>query len=145
MKIRLPKGRAYYPASPNEPEWLLCWIPPEELATLVQEDRIRASALAEHPSGLEVEVSQDGFAEFDLDLGVSPGALYETYASLRQQGVLPESGVVAAAQLESLAQAGERPAATHRTIERLPVARGAPLSEPEWTDGDDPRAVMQQL
>lgn len=41
FKLRLPKDRCYHPASPGEPEWLMCWIPPRDLTALVAKNRIR--------------------------------------------------------------------------------------------------------
>jgi hypothetical protein len=148
MKIRMPKVRAYYSASQNEPEWLLCWIPPDDLAQLASQGRVQSDILDDYPNGLEVEVTDQGFEEFGLQLDASPSALREAYARLRESNALPESGIVAAADLEAIVQGALESAVSFRgalTQPPSPVAKGEKLAEPEWTDGDDPRAVMQQL
>lgn len=132
MKIRLPASRAIYPASRNEPDRLLCWIPRHELEQLAIEGRVKPEVLEYYPSGLEVRVSRPGFDEFGLDLGVDPKVLYEAYRALRQAGALPSSGFVAGAHLEQAARRG-----LLREVLSLP--------EPEWTDGEDARTVMTKL
>jgi hypothetical protein len=144
MKIRMPRVRAYYPASQNEPEWLFCWIPPEELEQLATAGSVRSGVLEDHPSGLEVEVSQRGFREFDLDLGAEPAALQRAYETLRKMEALPESGIVAADQLEGLVRSADA-GAGDLEAEAVNLASGEGLPEPEWTDGDDPRTAMRQL
>ena len=144
MKIRVPRTRAYYTASMNEPEWLFCWIPPDDLQQLAAAGKVRPGILEEHPSGLEVEVSQRGFDEFDLNIGMEPGALYKAYATLRTMEALPESGILAADQLEGLVTSAAAGAADLESG-ALTIADGEGLPEPEWTDGDDPRTAMQQL
>jgi hypothetical protein len=150
MKIRMPATRAVYPASRNEPDRLLCWIPRRELEQLAAEGRVKADVLEYYPSGLEVRVSRQGFEEFGLDLGVDPKVLYETYRALRAAGDLPESGAVAGAHLEQAARG-----VSLRELLTLhePLPLGEPpavdelltLPEPEWTDGEDARTVMGKL
>jgi hypothetical protein len=143
MKISIPKVRAYYAASPNEPEYLLCWIPAGELAQLASQGRVRPDILEYYPTGLEVEVSQQGLDEFELDLGASPEALRQAFKSLRKMGALPESGMVEAASLEQMIQNGAGAAGPLEAA--LPFVAGGKLPGPEMTDGEDPRTVMQQL
>lgn len=144
MKIRIPTSRAYYPASRNEPEQLLCWIPARELAQLAAEGRIQTGLLEDYPSGLEVPVTRRGFGEFALDLGIEPEVLSRAYLDLHRAGALPESGYVAGAELERVA-APAHPTAAPSAGDVLPPRLGQKLSEPEWSDGEDARSVMQQL
>jgi hypothetical protein len=144
MKIRLPARRAYYPASRNEPHRLLCWIPRRELEQLAAEGRVKAELLEYYPSGLEVRVSRPGFDEFGLDLGVDPDKLCEAYQALREAGALPESGLVAGARLEQVAESTGR-AAVDFAAHAVPLRKALTLPEPEWTDGEDARTVMQKL
>jgi hypothetical protein len=137
MKIRMPKNRACYPASRNEPDRLLCWIPREELEELAAQGRVAADVVEYHPSGLEVRLSRPGFEEFGLDLGVEPETLYEAYQALRHAGALPKSGFVAVAHLAQVARSA------HGAAPGLHEALASP--EPEWTDGEDPRTVMERL
>jgi hypothetical protein len=143
MKIRLPASRACYPASRNEPDRLLCWIPRHELEQLAAEGRVKPEVLEYYPSGLEVRLSREGFAEIGLDLGVDPKELYRAYQALRQAGALPESGVVAGSYLE---QAARSTGGGAGALER-PAPRDLSLAVPEpgWTEGDDPRTAMQRL
>jgi hypothetical protein len=143
MKISVPNERAYYPASPNEPDRLLCWIPPGDLAELVRQGRVQDDILDYYPSGLEVEVTQESLDQFKLDLGASAEELQEAYRGLRRQHALPKSGMVVAASLEEIVQSP----AKVRGFLKSPVVPGAveKLPEPEMTDGADARSVMQQL
>ncbi len=148
MKIRTPSTRAYYPASANEKDRLLCWIPPAGLERMVQDGRIVPNVFDDYPYGLELEVSRSAFNELHVDLGVSPEALREAYAELLEQGLLPESGRVDGASLERVAQEMERsgPGAPKRG-ETGSVKRsiGRKLPEPKMTDGEDPMTAMLKL
>ena len=145
MKIRMPSSRAVYPASRNEPDRLLCWIPRPELEQLATEGRVDADVLEYYPSGLEVRVSRPGFDEVGLDLGVDPERLREAYQALRQAGALPEAGTVAGARLEQAARDILMPADFTPHDEILTLHEDIALPEPEWTDGEDARVVMGKL
>jgi hypothetical protein len=143
MKISVPNERAYYPASPNEPERLLCWIPPDDLKDLVRQGKVQDDILDYYPSGLEVEVSSQGLEEFKLDLGASPEVLQKAYQTLRRKHNLPKSGMAAAASLEEMVQG---PAKVGGFLKSPLLSEpGKKVPEPEMTDGADPRSVMQQL
>jgi hypothetical protein len=142
MKIRVPNERAYYPASPNEPERLLCWLPPDDLKDLVRQGKVQDDILDYYPSGLEVQVSEQGLEEFKLDLGASPEALQKAYRTLRQRHAVPKSGMVTAASLQEMVHGPEKVRGSKSPL--LPEP-GKKVPEPEMTDGADPRSVMQQL
>lgn len=152
MKISLPEARAYYPASKNEPDYLLCWIPAEELAKLVDEGRVAPDILDDYPGGLELEVSEEAFEEVDLDLGVSPEAIQQAYGNLekrKREGAphaMPTSGRVDGAWLEEVAAAVDDPFMSYSTGP-LPFDDVVlePPPEPKMSDGQDPRTVMQNL
>jgi hypothetical protein len=156
MKIRMPATRACYPASRNEPDRLLCWIPRHELEQLAAEGRVKPEVLEYYPSGLEVRLSRQGFEEFGLDLGVDPKQLYEAYRALRQANALPASGTVAGAHLEQVARGVPLREVLSLHGAAAPQADSVPgvdhalrevgtLPEPEWTVGEDARAVMGRL
>lgn len=148
MKIRTPSTRAYYPASRSEKDRLLCWIPPDELAHMVQDGHIAQDVLDDYPDGLEFEVSKSAFNEFQIDLGISAEALSETYAELLAQGVLPESGRVDGASLERVAHERERsgPEALTKGVPKdVEGSIRRKLPEPEMTDGEDPMTVMLSI
>jgi len=144
MKISTPSKRAYYPASENEPDHLLCWIPEEELQRMARFGQITPDVLEDYPDGLEFEVSQAAFDEFEIDLGVSPEAIKEAYAYHREQGEIPETGAVDGAALESAAQGSLR-GGPEMLTKGGPVLGFAKFPEPEMTEGEDPRTVMLGL
>jgi hypothetical protein len=145
MKIRMPKVRAYYAASANEPDDLLCWIPADELARLVEQAKAEPDVLEYHPDGLEVEVSEQGLEEHGLELGARPEALRRAYRALKKAHTLPESGMVEATSLESIAQEAV-PGSSFDADRRLVLlGPDGKLPGPEMTDGADARSVMQQL
>jgi hypothetical protein len=140
MKISIPVARAYYPASKNEPDYLLCWIPAGELAQLANEGRIARDILDDYPGGLEIEVTDSAFEAVELDLGISPEAIRRTYAGL------PEPDVVDGAWLEGRAMAAGRGAVDFGIDPDLVgfESREA-MPKPMMSDGQDARSVMQNL
>lgn len=147
-QIKIPKERAYYLASQNEEDRLLCWIPAQEYDRLIQEGRLSERVPDSYPDGLEVEVSTSGFAEFQIDLGVSPQALRRAYAELAAGDLLPRSGTVAGGRLESIASDLEGGPPT--ALEGLPVDAGERLvegvvSEPAMSEGEEAMVVMREL
>jgi hypothetical protein len=152
MKISLPKSRAYYPASKNEPDYLLCWIPATELAQLVDEGRVTPDILDYYPGGLEIEVSTSAFEDVDLNLGISPEEVAQAYASLLERKrmgdlhALPESGKVDGSWLEEAVRAARDTTPAYAVGEYdLAFASGEMPPEPEMSDGQDALAVMQNL
>ena len=140
MKISIPEARAYYPASKNEPDYLLCWIPAGELAQLANEGRIARDILDDYPGGLEIEVTAEAFEAVELDLGISAEAIRRAYADL------PEPEVVDGAWLEKKALAAELEPVDFG----IELAPAGPLSKeampkPKMSDGQDARSVMQNL
>jgi hypothetical protein len=149
MQIKTPKRRAYYPASRNERDRLLCWIPAEELERMVQDGRVVEDILEDYPDGLEIEVSEEAFEEFGIDIDVSPEAIRHAFADLTIQKRLPQSGIVDGASLERIAQQAQGSAMESFTlrppaqVHRFSVEQELP--EPEMTDGEDPMTVLTNL
>jgi hypothetical protein len=145
--IRIPKERAYYLASQNESQCLLCWIPVQDYDHLAQEGRIPRDVLADYPDGLEVEVSTPGFGEFQIDLGVGPEAIKQAYAELAARGLLPSSGAVAGSYLEGIARSieGGAPELARRSADVAIGPAGERLPEPAMTEGEDATVVMRDL
>jgi hypothetical protein len=140
MKISIPVARAYYPASKNEPDYLLCWIPAGELAQLANEGRIARDILDDYPGGLEIEVTASAFEEVGLDLGASPEAIRQAYADLT------EPGVVDGAWLEERAIAAESgPLAFGIGPDFASFVSDEAVPKPRMSDGQDARSVMQDL
>ena len=152
MKISLPEKRAYYPASKNEPDYLLCWIPATELAQLAAEGRVAQDITDDYPGGLEIEVTASAFEDVELDLGASPETIRQAYAQLferKRRGephALPESGRVDGAWLEDVAKTAEGPLASFAVGPAdLVFSIGVPPPEPKMSDGQDALTVMQNL
>lgn len=149
--------RSYYLASPNETNCLLMWIPLEEYPELEAREWIpdgAANELAEeYPLGLVVEVSDEGFEEFNLDLKIRPEEIKQTYLNLRREKQLPPGGAVLAADLERMIRELEEPAeglglgerrrrALGRLGEELP---GGQLRAPDLSDGEDALTFLSRL
>lgn len=152
MKISLPEKRAYYPASKNEPDFLLCWIPATELAQLVDEGRVAQDILDDYPGGLEVEVSAAAFEDVELDLGVDPETIRQAYTRLVEREkrgephALPKSGRVDGAWLEEVSRAAEGFMEVFAVgPDDLDFAAGQSPPEPKMSDGQDALTVMQNL
>lgn len=148
MRIKIPKERAYYLASPNEEDRLLLWIPAQEYDRLIEEGRLSERVPDNYPDGLEVEVSTPGFAEFQIDVGVTPEAISRAYAELATRDLLPRAGTVAGGHLESIASdfTGRAPS----ELEGPPVDLGERLveggvPEPAMTEGEEAMVVMREL
>ena len=150
MEIKLPTERAYYPVSPDEPDFLLCWFPGEELAELYSRGLLKKETLEDYPDGLEIEVTTAAFAEAGLKLALDPDGLHRAYEFMREMEILPESGLVFAASLEKTASALQE--SSHgsagpfrmggRTLglERVPEIR-----EPRMSAGAEPDEVFRRL
>lgn len=146
MKISVPAARTYYPASKNEPEYLLCWIPAEALAQLVDEGRVARDILDDYPGGLEIEVSASAFEDVELNLGTSPEAIRQTYVDLLERNALGESGMVDGVWLEEQAMAAENTSVAFDIGPDLhkPISDTA-APGPKMSEGQDARSVMQSL
>jgi hypothetical protein len=134
-KISTPTGRAYYPASPNEPSRVLCWMPPEELARMAEKGEAPPGLLDDHPDGLEVEVSALEFAEFGIVLEAEPDALRQAYLDLLKDDQLPASGMVDGRALEMAALG----------IGMMSFSTVGKLPEPEMSDGQDVTTLLKGL
>ena len=134
-KISTPTGRAYYPASPNEPSRVLCWMPAKELARMVEEGEAPAHLIDDHPDGLEVEVSEAEFTEFGIKLVADPAAIRQAYLDMLHDGQIPDSGMVDARNLESVALG---------TL-MVSFSMGSKLPEPDMSDGEDVKSLLKGL
>jgi hypothetical protein len=150
--IRVPRKRAYYPASPNEQDRLLLWIPEDELEGMVEEGLLPQAVLEDFPRGLEVEVTPESINELGLDLGTNPEAVRAVYAHLSDRGQVPDSGMVDAAALEQatreIVESDEEappPMFTPEFLERASRLGERELPEPEMTDGEEPTTFLRRI
>jgi hypothetical protein len=147
MPIKLPIQRAYYAASPTEPEQLLCWIPKEEVQTLIQKGEASAELLDAYPLGLEVEVSERAFGQLGLTLPAPSADLARAFADLREHGRLPPSGYVDGTYLERNANAHDTLATAAADMIAVPEGQ-LPLGfapEPAMSSGEAPSDVLNRL
>ena len=98
--IKLPKKIVIYPQKKSKPEYLLCWIPAEYYEQLVFDQDDKEELEGDYPSGIEVELSEDGLEEYSIQFGTSSEELRRAYLELFEQDVLPESGMIEVESLE---------------------------------------------
>jgi hypothetical protein len=148
MAITLPMVRTYYAASAAEPERLLCWIPPGDLAAMIQHGQAAACLLEDYPVGMEIEVSERALENARLILPAHPASLQGAYSDLRAQGRVPVSGRVQGAYLEQMAtQHGSQllVAAVDMVDEQIGHLPLGPAPEPTMSPGEEPVAAMRRL
>ena len=149
MQIKIPTERAYYPASPDEPDHLLCWIPAEELAGLHARGLLKKETLEDNPDGLEIEVTAAAFAEAGLDLAIEPAGLLAAYKYMRDMEILPASGMLNASSLEQTAYAMKKSSYESSPFRMGPQTLGLDqipeIREPRMSAGSDPDEVFRKL
>jgi hypothetical protein len=98
--IKLPKKVVIYPQKRSKPDYLLCWIPANSFEQVATNQEVREELESDYPSGLEIEFSEEGLAEFGIQFDSSPEELRQAYLDLNAQDVLPESGMIEIDALE---------------------------------------------
>ena len=154
--IKLPKKIVIYPQKRSKPDYLLCWIPPKSFEQVANNQEVQEELSNDYPSGLEVELSEDGLEEFGIRFESSPAALREAYLELNEQDVLPLSGMIEVESLERFI--GER--GSGRSIEEITetsppetlsfgVSESDPLQSlkegPEMVGDEDPQNLFQRF
>jgi hypothetical protein len=152
--IRVPRRRAYYAASRNEPERLLCWLPREELEAKVERGEIPRKLLKDYPDGVEIDLLPEDMKEFKVEPKVSVAKLRRQYQRLRRRNLLHESGVISAAALERAAADQDRPErelkGERRDVVRLlkgkrVARRPRIMPRPAMSKGEDLGGVLFKL
>lgn len=113
--IKLPKKIVIYPQKKSKPDYLLCWIPAGSYEMVAINQEVQKELESYYPDGLEVELSEDGLDEFEIQFEYSPKELRQAYLELHDQELLPESGMVEVESLENFI--GERSGG--RSIEEI--------------------------
>ena len=152
MAIKVPRERVYYLSSENEPDDLLCWIPAVQYGQVVDPDLADRQRQVEklkkyYPAGLEVPVTDEGFAEFKIKLGKEPAQLQEEFKRSKEQKSLPQSGLLKADFVEQPEAAEEQPrflGPMRGGAGPAPGERGK-APEPEMDEGEDPGAGFSKL
>lgn len=152
--IRVPKRRAYYAASRNEPERLLCWLPREELEAKVQRGELKRKVLKDYPDGVEIDLLPEDMKEFKVEPKVSVAKLRRQFLRLRKKGLLHESGLISAAALERAARDQDTPELQLRGARRdlvkflkgkKPHKAVSRLPRPSMSKGEDPIGILCKL
>jgi len=97
--IKLPKKIVIYPQKRTNPDYLLCWVPANAYQEVAINQEVQEELESDYPSGIEVELSDDGLEEFGILFESSPDELRQAYLELNGQDVLPQSGMI---EVESL-------------------------------------------
>ena len=110
MPIKTPKERAFYYEITNLRERLIYWIPMEDLEDMVNNGDVCAKILKDYPFGLDIEVYQGKFDEFekqyDLKIPIDLNDTLKAFQAVKAQygRKFPRTGLINAEELENLAQ-----------------------------------------
>ncbi|MCO5199452.1 MAG: hypothetical protein M9941_17045 [Anaerolineae bacterium] len=102
--IKLPAEIVYYAEPYRSIETLLCWIPSAAYPTVAADDAALTQLRRFYPDGVELRVDREELAEMGVELNAYERDLVGAYQWLRDNGRLPQSGMVTAQELEPLAQ-----------------------------------------
>jgi hypothetical protein len=153
VDIAIPKKRAYYPASKNEEDRILCWIPREELEDKVKRKILPKQVLVNHPDGVEIDLLPDAFKEFKLDPKIDPTKIRKHFARLRRKKMIEDDGLVDAAKLEGSLRDMDKPETKLKGDKRAVVQflrgkrtrRPPRLARPTMKKGQHPVDIMFNL
>ena len=150
MGIKLPKSMVYYSESRNQPEYLLCWIPPDSFPDVARDDRALDHLRKYYPNGIEIEVSEQALEAAGIKLALRPDDLRDAYVQLHEENRLHESGMIAAETLQSIAGAlAEVSFAAEGAAMARPMADASLLERtaepPEMTGDEDAETVFGRL
>jgi hypothetical protein len=156
MMIKLPKKITIYPQKRNNPDYLLCWIPPGSYAEVARDPEVLEELQNYYPNGIEIELSEDGLEEMGMELDVKPDKLKQAFLELNEQGALPESGMIELEILEEYIAERE----TGRSLEEITapmspdsisfgISQDALVNKmqsgPEMTGGEDPQELFKRI
>jgi hypothetical protein len=109
MPIKTPKERAFYYEITNLRERLIYWIPREDLEQMSKDGRVSGEILKDYPFGLDLEVYQDLFDEFEkkygLKIPIDVDSILQTFQAVKNKfgRKFPRTGLINAEELENLA------------------------------------------
>ena len=101
-----------------------------------------------YPDGIEIEVSDEGFAEHKINMEMKPEKLKKAYHNLVKQNSIPKSGMVDGQSMKKDAKAKTIDILTSfsRAKDRKKaVKKIRKLPEPKMTDGDDALTVFSKI
>jgi hypothetical protein len=154
--IKLPDAIVVYPQKVHKPNYLLCWIPAKYYSQVAKTKEARETLFQYYPNGIEVELSADGLKEAGIKLSRTPNQLGQAYTELFGEGLIPESGMVEVANLDSYIgqkQGRSKKEAVAELAENknvIPMLAANNLmrkiaSPPPMTEGEEAKQVYQRL
>ena len=154
--IKLPDAIVVYPQKDRKPNYLLCWIPAKYYSQVAKSKEAREILFQYYPNGIEVELSADGLKEAGIKLSRTPNQLCQAYTELFGEGLIPESGMVEVANLDSYI--GQKQGRTKKAVvaelvdnhNAVPMLAANNLSRkiaspPPMTEGEEAKLVYQRL
>lgn len=155
--LKQPDRIVIYPQRKNNPEYLLCWIPPGSFKDVSGNNPDTVTELQEYyPTGIETEFSQEGFDEFGISLPYQIEDLREAYLFLFKSGILVELNFVDVKRLQDyvdkkddqnikdLIKRFSDHEITLRDLKHNPIL-GKLLEEPKSKGHEDPSEAFQKL
>ena len=146
-KIKTPEVHCFYPRSRNEPDRLQLWIPAREYPVFFKNRKKQAEMKKYYPDGVEIEVTDRGFAEQKISLELKPGKLKKAFRDLAKQKAIPKSRLVDggtfkkdAESLLSNVRSRKKGAGVRRAVKRI-----RRLPEPKMSSGDNAFSVFSKI
>jgi hypothetical protein len=138
----IPEERVYYYEQRESGAVLLCWVPPAELAALV-DNGVKDAILDDHPGGVDIEVTPEDFEYYEdryrLRFAHSPRELLVAFEAIASSDQVSEDREIRGDVVEQLAaEAGDAAGAVptgadgardDEATDRAALARLAPLDE----------------
>jgi hypothetical protein len=154
--IKLPKKIVIYPQKRSKPDYLLCWIPADSYEHVASNQDVQEELTNDYPSGIEVELSEDGMEEFGIQFESSPDELRRAYLELNEEDLLPQSGMIevdflvkyidersGGRSIEEITQPAPAEALSFGVAESDPLQK---LKEgPEMVGDEDPQNMFQRF
>jgi hypothetical protein len=147
MGIKTPKVHCFYPRSKNEADKLVLWIPKEEYPTFFPQRKKLSEMKKYYPDGIEIEVTDRGFAEYGISLELKPVKLKKAFRDLAKQKVIPESRIVDGGSFKKDAKSlltKSRSRKSGAGVKRV-VKKIRRLPEPKMTVGDNAFSVFSKI
>jgi hypothetical protein len=148
MKIKTPKEYCFYPRSKNEPDRIQLWIPKEQYPQFFTDLKKRNEMKMYYPDGIEIDVTERGFAEFGIHLELKPDKLKKAFRDLVKKKMIPESRVVDGTNFKKDAQMLFEKVRTGRSVGKKTtkvVKEFKKLSEPKMTDGENAFSIFSKI
>ncbi len=91
MSIKLPKTIVFYAQSPDNSDFLLCWIPASSFAKVAKNHTALQKLKKWYPAGVEIEVDPVTLEKEGINLKIDCREIHRTYKELFKAKLLPKS------------------------------------------------------